>query len=321
MFLHPLTAITCWLTLDSPQSQLKTLDATELSRFTPTDRTLSYLRANYPHIPEPYHVFVREGRRNPTYGFCFHRLPKNWEIATFYQAAPGIYAPSPEATLAFLGAYVSFHEFLFLGNVLCGSFGLNPEVPNGTFVRQPTTANHLLREYSEANTRTIGVPALAKALPYISEGAESPPEILMRMALSLPFRYGGLNVPGMVANKEHVPSRQAQLISGRRTLRPDLTFCHQGKLVSVEYDSDSVHLTKEQAAKDEAKRLALESDGFKVISIRPSQLRSAAYMEKVAMEMLRYLGVRSRPKPQCFQKRQSALYASSQVLQKFIKLR
>lgn len=321
MFLHPLTAVMYWLMLASPQTQLKTLDAAELTRFTPTGRTLSYLRASCQHIPEPYHVLIKEGRRNSVDGFCFHRLPKSWELATFYQVVPGIFAPSPEATLAFLGAHLSFHELVFLGNALCGSFGLDPQSPSGTFPRLPLTTNHCLCEYAKTHAKTTGVPALTKAAPYISEGAESPPEILMRMVLTLPLRYGGLNVPGAATNKEYAPSKRAQLISGRQSLRPDLMFSHQGKNVSVEYDSDSVHLTKEQAAKDEAKRLALEADGFKVISIRPAQLKSPAYMDRAAVEIFRHLGVRPRPKPQCFHEQQVALYASFHLLQKFVKMR
>ena len=93
----------------------------------------------------------------------------------------------------------------------------------------------------------------------------SPPEVFMRLVLGLPARLGGFGLSGSVMNKRIKPSKRAKALAGRESLVPDL-YLPDCKL-DIEFDSNAEHLTARQATLDATKRMALESDGLKVITV------------------------------------------------------
>ena len=99
---------------------------------------------------------------------------------------------------------------------------------------------------------------------------------------SIPHRYGGYALPGLEMNRRVRPSKKARKIAKRETLVPDL--CHSESRLAIEYDSNAEHLTSRQIAKDSSKRLALEADGYKVISVTTRQLCDRSEMRSVAHE-------------------------------------
>ncbi len=101
-------------------------------------------------------------------------------------------------------------------------------------------------------------------------------------------------------------------------LRPDALASANGKLVVIEYDSDAAHLSAQQAKDDEAKRLALEADGIKVISIRPGHLKSSSYMELVALEIYAHLGVRPSAQSASYAEQRRKLFQVNRVLDRFV---
>ncbi len=287
------------------------------NRFAPTQKTIDYLRDSYPHIPWPFHVIVTQGRRNPTESFRFYQIPKQWSQQRFARIAPGIYAPSPEQTLASLGKSLSIHELIYLSSIFCSGFRFDPNSPFGISSRIPLTSIVKIQETLSSPSRPYGFRPLKQALPYITEGAESPPEVFMSMALSLPQKYGGSGITRSLANWTYTPSPRAQAIAGRAAVRPDITFVRNGKMVAVEYDSDSAHLSRAQAERDEAKRLALEADGMKVVSVRPGHLKRNDYMEIVAQEICFYLGIRRSKQPKSYSEQRGKLFQLDRSLSRF----
>lgn len=317
MLLHPLTAAGFWLTNAQSMSALGTCKATEMTRFAPTQKTIDYLRDSYPHIPWPFHVIVTQGRRNPTESFRFYQIPKQWSQQRFARIAPGIYTPSPEQTLASLGKHLSIHELIYLSSIFCSGFRFDPNSPFGISPRTPLTSIAKIRESLNSPSQPYGFRPLKQALSYITEGAESPPEVFMSMALSLPQKYGGSGIARSLANWTYMPSQRAQAIAGREVVRPDITFVCNGKMVAVEYDSDSAHLSRAQAERDEAKRLALEADGMKVISVRPGHLKREDYMDLVAQEICFHLDIRQSKRPECYSEQRDKLFQLDRSLSRF----
>lgn len=318
MLLHPLSAAGFWLTLPAPPSSLETAAMQDLSQAFPTERTAAYLAERYPFLPQPYHLLRPAGRRNAAEHFRFYSVPVTWQDASFHQVAPGIFAPSPEATLAGLAKHLSFHELVFIGSAFCGNFRIAPLSPFGIEYRLPLTSVEDIRSYLGDHPSVGGSKKLTRALPYFAERAESPPEILMALALALPSKYGGSGLSRLFSNWTYLPSAKAQTIAGRKMLRPDTLASANGKLVAVEYDSDAAHLSAQQAKDDEAKRLALEADGIKVISIRPGHLKDPAYMELVAMEIYSHLGVRPSAPAANYAEQRQRLFQASRTIDRFV---
>ncbi|WP_305297392.1 hypothetical protein [Parvibacter caecicola] len=318
MLLHPLSAASFWLTLPASPSSLGTATAQSLAKTVPTERTAAYLAERYPFLPQPYHLLRPAGRRNATELFHFYSIPATWQDAAFYQIAPGIFAPSPEATLVALAKHLSFHELALVGSAFCGNFRIAPLSPFGIEYRHPLTSTADIRTYLTDHPSAGGSKQLSRALPHFVEGAESPPEILMAMALALPSKYGGSGLSRLFSNWTYLPSAKAQAIAGRKMLRPDALASANGKLVVIEYDSDAAHLSAQQAKDDEAKRLALEADGIKVISIRPGHLKSSSYMELVALEIYAHLGVRPSAQSASYAEQRRKLFQVNRVLDRFV---
>lgn len=133
---------------------------------------------------------------------------------------------------------------------------------------------------------------MREALRFVCAEAASPPEVFMRLVLGLPARLGGFGLSGSVMNKRIKPSKRAKALAGRESLVPDL-YLPDCKL-DIEFDSNAEHLTARQATLDATKRMALESDGLKVITVTTSQLASASAMRHVAQEAARRRGTRLR---------------------------
>lgn len=87
--------------------------------------------------------------------------------------------------------------------------------------------------------------------------------------------------------------------------------------MDVEYDSDAVHLTGQQAMLDSTKRLALESDGYKVITVTPLQLGSPKRLGDIAREIDRCAGRQSRARSKRFPVKQRELFALDWSLSSF----
>ena len=76
----------------------------------------------------------------------------------------------------------------------------------------------------------------------------------------------------------------------------------------MEYDSNAEHLAPSQITQDAKKRLALEADGYAVVTVTTSQLASTESMETVAREIGRRLHRRLRIRASGFHRRQTELY-------------
>ena len=147
---------------------------------------------------------------------------------------------------------------------------------------------------------------MREALRFVCAEAASPPEVFMRLVLGLPARLGGFGLSGSVMNKRIKPSKRAKALAGRESLVPDL-YLPDCKL-DIEFDSNAEHLTARQATLDATKRMALESDGLKVITVTTSQLASASAMRHVAQEAHARRGTRLRLRCKNFALRQKRLY-------------
>ena len=179
-------------------------------------------------------------------------------------------------------------------------------VPSGLMGRTPLTSPRRIGAYLERCPGHDGLARAREALRFVCAEAASPPEVFMRLVLGLPARLGGFGLSGSVMNRRIKPSKRAKALAGRESLVPDL-YLPDCKL-DIEFDSNAEHLTARQATLDATKRMALESDGLKVITVTTSQLASASAMRHVAQEAHARRGTRLRLRCKNFALRQKRLY-------------
>lgn len=268
---------------------------------------LPYLQERFPQIPRPYQLSAATWKRGAKDGIEVMTTQRELPSKSFCHVDHGVFVPVPELCLIQLATSCTLPELILIGSALCGTFLIDPNQRSGLGERAPITSQSRIAHYLEKCTGHRGVQICRRALPYIADGAASPPEVFLRMVLTLPGRLGGFGLSRSEANKKLKLSKRAAAIAERNFVVPDL--CWPKSRVAVEYDSNAEHLSPQQATRDAKKRLALEADGFSVVTITTSQLAKAESMGKVASELSRRTERRHKTRSSRFPSRQSELFA------------
>lgn len=303
--LHGISVFSHWLTASARPDALGagclTLKDCGASR-----SIVSYLAQSFPLIPQPYHVLVPAGVRSFLPEAVAHSSTYEYDDRSFVRIGHGVFASCPELCFVQLMQCLPFHAAVHAGNALCGTFFLDPSRLERLGSRVPLTTVQRIEGYLQQNPGLYGIQNARRVLRWVVDGVASPPESFLAMALGLDQRYGGYGVPNLVVNERIVPSKKAQGIAGRETLKPDLC-CRAARLV-IEYDSNAEHLTPQQIMRDATKRLALEADGFKVITVTALQLGNRQEVRHVAEQACARMGRRLRIQSRRFEEQQARLF-------------
>lgn len=304
LVLRGLSALSFWLSAYAIDEQRKT-DGKALHDCVPTRKSLAYLHQQLPQLKAPYHLLVPSWIR-PKQDCVMATSRYRYPTGSFYPAANGVFTATPELCFIQLGKAVSLHELVLYGSALCGTFVIDPTARGGLGKREPLTTVRKLAQYLNQNNGLSGVASARLALPYLAENAASPPEIFLQMLLALPAHLGGYGLPRGETNRRLEPSARACAIAQRKTLVPDCYWSeHQ---LALEYDPNAEHLTKRQVTRDATKRMALEADDIKVITVTSEQLRNPRRMETVAREIGQHCKQRLRTRDKRFPARHRDLY-------------
>lgn len=308
------SALAALLTVHSPHAASSPMNAI-MHDALPTAQAIEYARHHLPQLPLTLHLLTPRWERVVGESVILHRAAAGLSPNSLLKIGDGLYAASPELCLIQLARTATYQEVIFYGSLLCGTFSIDPTAPTGLRKREPLSTASSIRRFVQNNPGLNGVATLRRCLPYITEHAASPPEAFLRMVLALPHRLGGFGLKGAAVNQRLRLGRRARDLAGRATLIPDL--CWPDRRLDVEYDADSVHLTSHQALLDTTKRLALEAEGFKVISVTSLQLGSKEQMRNVAREVSRRIGHRIRIRSQSFHEAQHQLFSLEWSLRPF----
>lgn len=305
------SAFSYWLTASSCAPPEARVGMRFLKDCEPTPDAISYLEQMFPRIPQPYHVLVDKRTKKRLREAALHLCVYRPAARSFCRIAAGVLVSSPELCLVQLARAFNFAELLFAANILCGIFYKSAH--DGSLQKRSSlTSKRKIGTFLGNNPGIPGSEAVRRVLPYVTEGVASPPEAVIAMMLGLPFRLGGFQLDEFQMNCRITPSLKARAIAGRATLVPDVLFADAR--LALEYDSTAEHTSGNQLARDSKKRLALEADGYKVITVTAGQLRSAADMQLVAREVYRHLGRRFRPRSGSFDRRQREVVQSVSVI-------
>lgn len=303
--LYGKTALSILMTLNAlPRDHAVGQDT--LRHCGPTDQAVRYALERWPRLGLPLHLLTDRWERTVGETVSLHSLRTALPSGSLVKIDNGIYAPTPELCLVQLARHCSDHELILYGGLLCGSFAIDPDSATGLRSRDALTDTASIADFLERCPAVPGTKALRRCLPHITEGAASPPEVFLRMVLVLSHRLGGFNLTGATINRQVNLGKRAQNIAGRLFLVPDL--CWPEHRLDVEYDADSVHLTSRQALLDATKRLALEAEGFKVVTVTSLQLGNSHHMTNIAREVGCRLGRTMRIRSTRFTASQQALF-------------
>ena len=266
-------------------------------------------------IPQPYHVLVpsyEQRRRTDT--IQTHVWSQKLPRGTFVDLGDGIYLSSGPFLFLQLANERTLIETVQAGLELCGiytlfsarAFGFEPTDPSETmydFISgvPPVTSVAKISRFLEGCHGQYGHRDAEKALQYVLDDAGSPMETAGYMLACMPKRYGGYGISKPVFN----PLVSVVTKSGTRNRRPDLFW--RGPGVDVEYNSDLIHLAKEQYYKDAQRQVELVASKVRVLPLTRDDIMSAAKFDRFVFGLARVLNERQRAFPKDWKTRRKAL--------------
>ncbi len=315
IFLYGISSFSYWLSASCRPDSSCAVGTNALKSCVPSRRAVSYLEESFPQIPKPYHVLVRTHAKSPVPEAIAHVSIFSYREKPFLRVGNGVFASCPELCFVQLALCLPFHELVKAGDALCGTFFISPDSRGGLNDRMPLTSKKRIESFVRRNPGLRGSKAARRALGSVVDGAASPPEAFLWSALSLSQRYGGYGIPHLAMNRRIRPSKRARRIARRETLVPDIS--NSVARLAIEYDSNAEHLTSRQLSRDAAKRLALEADGFKVITVTTRQLSDCQEMRNVAEQVSKRMGRRLEVKGKSFAVSRRLLYATGWSLKSY----
>lgn len=183
---------------------------------------------------------------------------------------------TPPLVFLQVAATYSIHELIYLGLQICSY--REGEGPIST-VKE-------LQECAKALRGMRGRRKARRALKYIKEGSRSAAESQLFMRLSLPNALGGLGFRDMEFNKQ-VHSKKH-----KRNFYFDLYV--PSKKLGIEYDSYQYHNNAKSYSADTVRAAKLESEGYRVLTVKPVQLYSLQELEVLGENLAKRVGKRIR---------------------------
>lgn len=174
----------------------------------------------------------------------------------------------------------------------CGLYSLVGPQEGGFRSRAPLSSLERMRQLADGLSHARGLNVFREAIDLSVQDSASPMETAVALLLSLPSRYGGFSLPKPEMN---------WMVRGNETLRDAAvkgTHVSKGSLFGdlvylehnliVEYASKKHH--QDHWDSDMIRYNELVDDGFKVVSITPTQLFDATKMMNIAGTIARQLG-------------------------------
>ena len=197
---------------------------------------------------------------------------------------------SPEMCFLFAASVLPLHEVVYIGNQLCAQYVTDRDSAIGQRSREPITNVNKIKRFLKNAENLKGVKKARTAIKYVVDGCNSPREVFLAVIARLPRHYGGYGLPEFVMNGEVKLTKEGSSLIGYDVLRADMVWYKQRKL--VEYESNLMHLDKDQHEHDKKRSNAIQKAGFKVTYITAGQISDFGNIEDTFTSLQKELGVR-----------------------------
>ena len=295
-FLSHTSALDFWRTVYNPHRSPSTPAPARSALIPDTPCRLRELRAIQPPWLEnalpalengTIHVLVkRPDLRCGAQRICSHVAKTPFPEGSFYRYSDDLFIASPALAFVQLANELDIPCLAALGDELCGRYSFDPNSPRGIRSRTaPLTSSACLQTYVTA-AATVGLPGASRAqnaLRYLSNGAESPMETKTHLMLSLPYRYGGYGIPGLLFNQTIALSPTARTIALRNSCRADILLAN--RKLDIEFDGKHDHTGPDALESDRRRTNALAEMGYEVIELTSGQINDLAAFERIALRI------------------------------------
>ena len=256
-------------------------------------------------IPQPYHVLVSsEDERSTTDLLKPHVWTTPLPRGTFVDLGGEVYLSSGPFLFLQLASELNLARTVQVGLELCGiytQFVHDGKVHKSTDPLDtvhtsmtgvvPATSIARSRRFLEGCAGQKGHRRAEQAAQFVLDDSGSPMESAAYMFGCMPKRYGGHGI----AQPEFNPALTVVTKDGARTRRPDLYWRAQG--VDVEYNSDLIHMAKEQYYKDARRQVELTASNVRVLPLTRNDVMYADNFDRFAFGLAKVLGTRLRAYP------------------------
>lgn len=217
---------------------------------------------------------------------------------------------SPEFMLIQLSKSLNYEELFLLILELCGSYSINPldnSFTNNIYpITDIKTIKNYLTRFKNMNPYAKGVNNLLRICKYAQNASASPMESRLYIKLCGPKKQGLYECKGLKLNQKINISKKAQLIAGQDYIIPDITCIK--KKVAIEYDSAQFHENTTQGQRDKRRRDAMVHDGWKVVTIVPSQINNPNIFHAIAIGIKKALKEDTRIRVKNFEEKRSRAF-------------
>lgn len=187
-------------------------------------------------------------------------------------------------------------ELAMVAMEMPGTYGLSDQLEKGWDVDlAPLITHGELTKYIRAS-KALGVRGSIRAdsaLELAVANSNSPRETALAVYFNLSRRRGGAELRGFEMNQPIELMGEQRELAGQDQVKPD--FLWECKRVTVEYDSDLTHLNSKQKTKDERRRSALESVGYKPLVVTNGITSDEVALNALTSQLERRLGYRRKP--------------------------
>lgn len=254
---------------------------------------------------EPIHLAVGPtGNHRRTKRLVTHNVGTRYQTVPAIKLGTDLYVCTPELLFVQMASVLSEIELAFLGCELCGAYGFSAE---GKLCSRPQLTDvGRIEEYLCQHPGMHGRKKALWAVRHAVNSCASPMEAELVLRLSLPARMGGYGIVKPQVNTPINLGGAAQKAFGFPYITPDL-FWEEARL-ALEYDSDEEHVGADTIARDARRRLALQAEGVRVITVTNEQMKSLADFDALAREVARLTGKRVRGDDVAVHQRRASLW-------------
>ncbi|MCQ2511916.1 MAG: hypothetical protein MJ092_00795 [Lachnospiraceae bacterium] len=201
-----------------------------------------------------------------------------------------VFVACPELAFIQAARYFSLPVTVLLGCMLCAMYVCEKSYPLGQVDRIPITNKKKILQYLKKAEGIHGIKRARRAVTYISDNCNSPMEVSLATIAALPISEGGYAMKPFQMNETIQLKKKGALLLGREECRCDMAWVDE-RLV-VEYESNLIHIDKNQHIYDNRRLTSITSSGYCVVKITSKNVASLSNLDDIFFLIRKILGQR-----------------------------
>ena len=225
-------------------------------------------------------------------GVCCHTWSGNLPPHSVARLAPEVFVSTPEFVFLQASSKLSLMELVRFGYELCALYTARLRAGELTELPEALTTSKKIVAFLDGCDGAFGVNKARLAAKWILDRSRSPRETKLAMTLTLPRRWGGQGVRGLVLNHEVRLSAQERKTAGKKKYEIDL-YCENAR-IGLEYYGKETHAGPIRETKDLRRESILSARGIAIHGVTNRQAEEVMEIERLAKIIIQAQGGRWR---------------------------